>query len=240
MKKKLLVLIVTLAFLSVAVVGGHALPKGTAVADVIITNERTISVSGTGTVQIAPDIALVNFGISVDNKDASMAMTMLSQKANAVLQSLSKIGVKKEDIQTTNISLYPVYSYDKDTGKQTLEGYRATESFNVKGAINDAGKILSTVSANGVNEINGISFDVSNKDQLKLDAIKLAMKDARAKADASIDGTGYNINSIKTISIEASSPVPIYKSFAGATENIPVEGGTINVQVNVSVVFTFE
>lgn len=240
MKKKLLVLIVTLAFLSVAVVGGHALSKGTAVADETNT-ERTISVSGTGTVQITPDIALVNFSITVENKDASMAMTMLSQKANAVLQSLSKIEVKKEDIQTTNISLYPVYSYDKDTGKQTLEGYRATESFNVKGAINDAGKILSTVSANGVNEINGISFDVSNKDQLKLDAIKLAMKDARAKADASIDGTGYNINSIKTISIEASSPVPMYKSFAGATENnLPIEGGTINVQVNVSVVFTFE
>lgn len=240
MKKKLLVLIVTLAFLSVAVVSGHALSKGTAVADETNT-ERTISVSGTGTVQITPDIALVNFSITVENKDASIAMTMLSQKANAVLQSLSKIEVKKEDIQTTNISLYPVYSYDKDTGKQTLEGYRATESFNVKGAINDAGKILSTVSANGVNEINGISFDVSNKDQLKLDAIKLAMKDARAKADASIDGTGYNINSIKTISIEASSPVPMYKSFAGATENnLPIEGGTINVQVNVSVVFTFE
>jgi hypothetical protein len=32
----------------------------------------------------------------------------------------------------------------------------------------------------------------------------------------------------------------MYKSFAGATENLPVEGGTINVQANVSVVFTFE
>jgi uncharacterized protein YggE len=240
MKNKLLVLIVTLAFLSVAVIGGHALPKGAASADVIVTNEKTISVSGTGTIQAVPDLAIVSFGISVDDKDPSVAMMTLGSKANLVLQSLSKIGVKKEDIQTISISLYPVYSYDKDTGKQTLEGYRATESFNVNGPIGSAGIILSTVTANGVNEINGISFDVSNKDQLKLDAIKLAMKDARAKADASIDGTGYKINSIKTISIEASTPMPVYKSFAGAQENIPVEGGTISVQVNVSVVFTFE
>ena len=238
MKKKLVVLAVMLVFLSVTVIGAHALPKGTAVADET-NNERTISVSGTGTVQVVPDVALVNFGITVENKDASLAMGGLSQKANSVIQSLSKIGVKKEDIQTTNISLYPVYSYDKDTGKQTLEGYRANESFSVKGKIDSTGKILSTVTANGVNEINGIAFDASNRDQLKLDAIKLAMKDARAKADASIDGTGYKINSIKTISIEYWSPVPVYKNIAEG-ESLPVEGGTISIQANISVVFTFE
>jgi len=239
MRKKLILLAVMLAFLSVVVVGARALPKGVAVADET-TNERTISVSGTGTVQVVPDIALVNFGITVENKDASLTMTGLSQKANSVIQSLSKIGVKKEDIQTAGISLYPVYSYEKDTGKQTLEGYRANESFSVKGKIDSAGKILNTVTANGVNEINGIAFDASNRDQLKLDAIKLAMKDARAKADASIDGTGYKINSIKSISIEYWSPSPVYKSIAAADESLPIEGGTISIQANVSVVFTFE
>jgi uncharacterized protein YggE len=240
MKKKLFVLVLLVAFLSVAVIGGKVLPKGIASAD-SVTTERTISVSGSGAVDVVPDIARVNFGVSLDDKDPSVAMSQLSVKVNAVLQSLGRIGVIKENIQTTNVSLYPVYSYDKDTGRQTLEGYRASESFSVKGKISSIGSILTAVTDSGVNEINGISFEASNTDQLKLDAIKLAMKDARAKADASIDGMGYQITGIKSISIESYSPVPVYKNIVGAGEAaLPVEAGTISVQVNVSVVYTFE
>lgn len=238
MNKKLIVLVVLIALLTLAF-GARVLPKGTAQATDDTMN-HTISVSGTGSISIAPDISYINFGVFVEDKDPQVAMDSMALKANKIVTALQKAGIKKEDIKTTNISLYPVYSWDKETGKQNLEGYRASESFTVKTGLDTVGKILALVNANGANEISGISFDTSNKESLKLQAIEKAMEDARAKAEAALKGTNYKITGIKTIAVESSSPVyPVYKNIAAA-ESIPVEGGTVSVDASVSVVFTFD
>ena len=242
MNKKLLVLLVVIAILSVIFIGGRALPKGTASAESDPTN-HTISVTGEGVVEVVPDVAYLNFGIFFEDPDPAKAMDGLATKANAMLNVLLGQGIPKEKIKTSNLSLYPVYSYNPQTGKSTLEGYRASENFTVETKIGDAGKILSAVVKAGVNDIGGISFDASNKEDLKLQAIENAMKNARAKADASLKNTNYKVTGIKSISIESVSyPQPIFKSFAGTQEGptVPVEGGTLKVNVNVQVVFTFD
>uniref|UniRef100_A0A7C4TXG1 DUF541 domain-containing protein n=1 Tax=Caldisericum exile TaxID=693075 RepID=A0A7C4TXG1_9BACT len=242
MNKKLLVLVVVVAILSVIFIGGRALPKGEATAESDSTN-HTISVTGEGMVEVTPDIAYLNFGVFFEDPDPAKAMDGLSTKANAIVDVLVHQGIAKEKIKTSNLSLSPIYSYNPQTGKQTLEGYRASESFIVETKIPDAGKILSAVVKAGVNDIGGISFDASNKEDLKLQAIENAMKNARAKADASLKSTNYKVTGIKSIAIESISyPQPIFKSFAGAQAetNVPVEGGTLKVNVNVQVVFTFD
>jgi len=241
MNKKLIVLIVVVAILSVIFIGGRTLPKGTAQAQDDPTN-HTISVTGEGSVEVVPDIALINFGVSVQDKDPTNAMDLLSTKANAVISALTNLGIAKEKIKTSNLALFPVYTYDPQTGKSNLEGYRASESFTVETSIAMASKTLTAVVKAGINEISGIVFDASNKEDLKLSAIENAMKNARAKADASLKGTNYKVTGIKSISIESVNyPTPIYKTLTGAAEtNVPVEGGTLKVNVNVQVVFNFD
>ena len=242
MNKKLLALVVVVAILTVIFIGGRVLPKGEATAESDPTN-HTISVTGEGVVEVTPDVAYLNFGVFFEDPDPSKAMDGLAIKANAIVDVLVNQGIAKEKIKTSNLSLYPIYSYNQQTGKQTLEGYRASENFTVETKIADAGKILSAVVKAGVNDIGGISFDASNKDDLKLQAIENAMKNARAKADASLKGTNYKVTGIKSISIESVSyPQPIFRSFAKgqAEANVPVEGGTLQVNVNVQVVFTFD
>jgi uncharacterized protein YggE len=240
MNKKLTAFMVIVALLSVFVIGGSALPKGAATAQVTDTN-HTISVTGNGSIAVTPDIAVITAGVFVEDLDPSKAMDGLSVKANAIVDALVNAGIKKEDIQTSNLALYPIYSYEKDTGKPILEDYRASESFTIKSKISDTGNIISAVSKNGANEIDGISFDASNRDSLKFDAIEAAMKDARATADAALKSTTYKITGIKTISTESSTPSPIiYKGMAADSTNVPVEGGTIDVNADVQVVFTFD
>lgn len=239
MNKKLFFLVAMLVILTVAT-GARVLPKGNAVAADDSSN-HTISVSGTGSIDIVPDIAKISFGVFVEDKDPQVAMDSMAAKANKIVNALIGAGIKKEDIKTTNLSLYPVYSWDKDTGKQNLEGYRAAENFAVKTEINSAGKIISLVNKNGANEISGISFESSKKDEIKLQAIEKAMEDARAKADAALKGTNYKVTGIRTISVESSSPIyPVYKSIAAEAQDVSIEGGTISVDANVSVVFTFD
>jgi hypothetical protein len=233
MSKKVLLVLVLTILLGTVVIAGKALPRGVAVAQSDEMN-HTISVSGIGTVEVNPDIAYLNAGVTVENKDPA--------QANAIVEALKKAGVKKEEIKTTGLSLYPVYSWDPDTGKQTLEGYRASESFSIKAELSNAGKLLTIASKNGATDIQGIVFDVSNKDELKLKAIEDAMKDARAKADAALIGTSYKVTGIKTISVESAPVYPVYRDMLvkGAEANVPVEGGTIGVDANVSVVFIFD
>ena len=240
MNKKLVAFLVVVALLSVVVAGGRALPKGSVTAqDVDLTH--TISVTGNGAVTVVPDIAIVNAGVFVEDLDPVKAMDGLSTKANAIVDAVTNAGIKKENIKTSNLALYPIYSYEKDTGKPILQGYRASESFTVKSKIADTGKMISAVSNAGANQIDGISFDASNRDSLKFDAIDAAMKDARAKADAVLKGTNYKVTGIKTISVDSSTPTPIYfKAMASDQANVPIEGGTIDVNADVQVIFTFD
>ncbi len=246
MSKKFVGILVVLALiLSVVVVGGRILPKGNASAEKTGSLENhTVSVMGTGSVEAVPDVAYIHFGVQIEDKDPEKAMDNLAERAEKVMDVLKESGIKEEDIKTTNLSLSPIYRWDKETGKSILDHYRASEYFNVKCVIKDTGKIVGEVSKNGANIINGISFDVSNRNELKLEAIKDAMKDAKSKAEASLSGSGYKITGIKTISIEMNTPTPspIYRNISNDVENatIPVQEGTLSIKATVSVVFSFD
>ena len=234
-------MLVLVAVLSVVFVGGKTLPKGVASAD-STSSHHTIFVTGEGKVEVKPDISILSFGVSVDDKDPQKAMDGLTLKANAVVKALLDLGIAEEKIQTSNLSLYPVYSYDPQTGKATLEGYRASESFSVETAIAKAGKTLSAVVKAGVTDIGGITFDASTKEDLKLQAIQAAMKNARAKADATLKDTSYKVTGIESISVDTINyPQPIlYKAVSNAADSVPVQGGTLDITVNVTVVFNFD
>jgi len=246
MKRKVLTgVIVILLVLGATLLGVKGLPKNNNVAAENISLDHTITVNGSGVVNVVPDIAKLSFGISLQKKTASEAMNALSEKASNVITTLTNAGVKKEDIKTTSINLRPVYQWDKDSRKNVLVGYEASESFTVNSSIKNAGNLLSLAVNSGANKVFGISFDVSNKDDMQNEAITKAMENARKKAEASLKGTNYRITGIKTISIQSQNYYPIfYRNLAGKeTENdtnIPVEGGSLTIKANVQVIFTFD
>ncbi len=243
MKKKLWIGFIVLAIVfSTVVIGGKYLPRGGAAADNLGTN-HTISVSGEGIVQTIPDIAVVNFGVNIQKKTAIDAMNELTAVSNKTVDTLKNAGVENKNIKTTNISLEPVYQWNKEKNISTLIGYKASESFEIRGEIKDTGRIIGLISNSGVNSISGIRFDISDKSMLDQDAITRAMKNARTKAEASLKGSNYKIVGIKTISINSNNPVPVYRdnmAIAGEKTNIPVEGGSISIRAQVQVVFIFD
>jgi len=244
-KKFIAIFILTVLVLSTVVIGGSTLPKGSVAAENLNVDEHhLISVTGTGTIQAIPDIAYVSFGIQAEHENAGIAMEKMSSLANAIISALKERGIKEEDIKTTGLSLVPVYRWDKETGKSILDYYRASEFFRVKCTVNNAGAILTCAGENGANIINGVSFDISNREELKLEAIKKAMDNAKAQAETSLNETRYIITGIKTISI-GSIPNQIRSidmAFAEKGENveIPIEGGMLTIQATVQVIYTFD
>ncbi|SDC51418.1 hypothetical protein SAMN05660835_00919 [Desulfurella multipotens] len=204
----------------------------------------TLSVSGHGIITAIPDIASIDISIISQSPDPAKAMFVLSKKANDVVKALFKLGIKKDNLSTTNLTLEPVYQYDDKTKTNNLAGYKAKETFNIKSSIDKMGFLISKVSELGIDEINRIYFESSNISNLKLKAIEKAMEDALLKAQSALINTGYQIIGIKNISITEKTPAPIYfDKFMlnkSSVPSVPIEAGRLNIEASVSVIYILE
>ena len=185
---------------------------------------NTITLSGHGEVTAVPDVASIYFTISKDakiGKDAQDAVAVIEKKA---LDFLKTKGVADKDIQASNASLYPKYEYRQaacpeiqavtgsdgesstmpyycGNGKQIIVGYTASESITVKVRnIDDAGAIMQGLGTTGVSDLSGPNFTIDNEDDLKAEARKKAIDDAREKAKVLAKDLGVRLGRISNFS----------------------------------------
>lgn len=150
---------------------------------------RTIAVSGTGTVMETPDMAEITFSISTEGEEASDAQADNTEKVDAVMAVLKNLGVKEESIQTSAYNISPEYNYDSDPAK--LVGYEVRTTLTVSDVkIADTGKILSECVSAGVNDVDSVVYTCSTYDEKYQEALKLAVKAARAKAETLAEAEG--------------------------------------------------
>jgi uncharacterized protein YggE len=206
----------------------------------------SVSVTGTGKITVKPTIARINFGVFTHKDTASTAQTENDAIMSKITVALKAAGIKEEDIQTTGYSLQPRYVWDKDTEKSVLDGYDMNHTISVVvRAIKDAGKTVSLIADNGANTVSGVSFDVDDAtlEQTKLAALDLAMASARKRADVVAKAAGKTILSVQTVNVNENTytPYPMYKSdtAVGNSAPAPVEAGTLDVLISVSVIYLF-
>jgi uncharacterized protein YggE len=153
---------------------------------IVSEQQWQINVIGQGKVTYQPDTANITMGVQIDKAaKADEALNQLNDKMNKIYQAIEKLGVAKQDIQTQNYSLSPVY--DSISGETKPSGYNANQLLIVK--VKDIqsksdmiSKIISEASKAGINQINGVSFEASNLNELKQEARLKAIADARSKA----------------------------------------------------------
>src|SRR5262245_46040244 len=75
-------------------------------------NEHTISVSGTGTVTLSPDIADLHLGVAASGRTVKAVREQAARAMSAVVAALKKLGIADKDIQTSWVSLQPTYDYN--------------------------------------------------------------------------------------------------------------------------------
>jgi uncharacterized protein YggE len=206
----------------------------------------SVSVTGTGKITVKPTIARINFGVFTHKDTASAAQTENDAIMSKITVALKAAGIKEEDIQTTGYSLQPRYVWDKDTEKSVLDGYDMNHTISVVvRAIKDAGKTVSLIADNGANTVSGVSFDVDDAtlEQTRLAALDLAMASARKRADVVAKAAGKTILSVQTVNVNENTytPYPMYKSdtAVGNSAPAPVEAGTLDVLISVSVIYLF-
>lgn len=203
-----------------------------------------VNVSGEGKIKIAPDQVAINLSVESKGTKPVDVKKENDEKIDAVLKTIKKFGIAKEDFQTQRVSLYPNYDYEKK--KQT---YTATQTVVV--LLRDLQKydvMMEELVATGVNRIDNVEFKSSKLMQLQSEARKLAVKDAKLKAEDFASGLGQKIGKAIAISDNTqvyNPPRPMmYEMKAmAANDGAPRETlatGEIEVVVNVSVSFALE
>ena len=225
--------------LVVALIAGPALgPRSILAADPAAAPEHTITVSGTGRVVISPDIADLRLGVSITAKTVKAARTANATAMTAVIASLKKLGIADNDIQTTILSLQPVYDYSPSSSSPRLTGYNLSNGIAV--TIRDLDKVGDAVDGAlgaGATTLDGISFRVDNQVAAERQAREAAMAEAKTKAQTLASAAGVSIKGVASIN-ETSAPVPYpmyYGAQAGAAVRdiaTPVQPGTNKVIAN--------
>ena len=216
-------------------------------ADTTTDPTPSVSVTGTGKVTVKPNIARISFGVFTHNDVANVAQSSNDVIMAKITAALKAAGIAADDIQTTGYSLQPRYIWDKTTEKNVLDGYDMNHNVTVTvRTIADAGKMVSLIADNGANTVDGISFDVDDAtlEQTRLAALDLAMTSARKRADVVAKAAGKTILSVQTVVVNENSytSYQTYRTNAGvAMESAPapVEAGTTDVTISVSVTYLF-
>ncbi len=175
---------------------------------------RQVTITGQGKVSYEPDLAIVTLGVQIDKaKTADEALRQLNYKMTKIIAAVKNEKVAEADISASNYSLYPQYDYKDNVS--VVSGYNANEQLIVKVQnynqdVNNLNKVISAASRAGANQISGLSFDVSNINDLKQTARLRAINDAKAKGIVLANAAGVELDDISgwyENALQAPSPV---------------------------------
>ncbi len=207
-------------------------------------NVRRITVTGQGHVETAPDMATITLGVTHEGPVAGDAMQATSDSVAKMLDRLAKLGVEPRDVQTQNLSLNPVWSNQTNSGARVrkITGFVASNTVSVRVRdLPSLGGVLDAVIQDGANEFNGLRFSVQDPEPLVIEARKLAVENAIAKAEQLATAAGVRLGDVMTINENGGGrPRQMLEMARVASDSVPVAAGEVSLSSSVTLVFAIE
>ncbi len=227
-------LIVLIPFLMIA------LMSSTAFAEEKIP---TLSVSGEGIIETSPDRATISIGVLTQDRDAARAQSSNAKSAQNVINSIAALGVERKNITTSDYNFRPTYRQDENH-RNEINGYEVSNTiYIVLDDLNLVGKVIDAALSNGANNINSLDFGIKNRKKLQDEALILAIRDARQRAELVARELGKSIIGIQDISINTGgvgimrANQKMYAMIESADYATPIEAGTLTCSSSVHINF---
>lgn len=213
-----------------------ALP-GLALADSV---PRTVTVSGTGSIAVVPDMATITLGVRHEAPTAQEALRKMSEGLGPVLAHLAESGVAERDIQTSGLSLDPVRVHREGEAPR-LAGYAAYSTVSVRlRDLDSVGAVLDSIVSEGANQMSGISFSLADPSVAEDDARRAAVADALLRAETYAAAAGVSLGEVLSISESGYGGGPMPAAYAMRDSSVAVAAGEIEVSASVTVVYALE
>jgi len=163
--------------------------------------------SGEAVVKRAPDRAFVSIAAESRARTSRDAQLVNAEAMTTVLAKLKSAGIPGDAIQTTGYDIQPEFDYAN--GKQTVRGYVARNSIEVRvDELPKLGDILDIAVGAGATSVAGVRFDLKDRTGAEREALRRAVEDARARADAAAAGAGLKVERVVRIEEQRASVMP--------------------------------
>jgi len=235
----------------VLIVAGLALPASAQEA------LNTVTVAASKDVDIEADIGRATFGVRTKDVSARQATSELSRLTQSVLDALRDAGFTNAELSTENVRLYRacirrcVDPNPRDNVEpDRVMGYVGSATVRLETSrLDRLGAAVDAAVSGGAKSIRGISYDVEDKDEAVLEALRQAMQFARAKAEVIAQEAGRELGPAVIVEEGRTSAPEQYAladrafastvvSGAGGAANVipfPVEPPTLKASARVTV-----
>ena len=206
-----------------------------------LPTESVIVTTGEAEVKRAPDRAWVAINAESRAKDPKEAQRLNAAAMTAVMEKLKGMQLGAEAIRTTGYELHPEFDYAN--GRQTLRGYVARNSIEVRvDDIARVGDVLGAAVGSGATTVGGLRFGLQDREKVEREALRLAVQDARGRADAMAAGAGVQILRVHRIEEQRMGgpepPRPMMRQMAlESTADAaapPIAPGTVEIRSTVT------
>ena len=224
-----------------------AIAQAQAVQAPIAVTSALLTLAAEGKTARTPDLAVFNAGVTSQGRTAGEALSANSAAMNRVVTTLKQAGIADKDIQTSQISLNPIYGQPVTQPNGTvvqeprIVGYQATNTVSIRSRdIKNFGKVLDALVGSGANQVSGPSFQLADPSSANDEARVSAIRTARARAELYARAAGLRVVRIVSISESGgySPPQPMYaRAMKAESDSTPISAGEVEAAVSVVVQF---
>jgi uncharacterized protein YggE len=223
---------------------------------------RSIHVSGTASVNILPDRALIQLGVQSNGRTPREVQARNAETISQVIKALKAQGVEAKDISTDRYIIQPLY---EDWDDLQIKGYRIFNVISITlREVDKASDTIATAFQAGANQVVNVEFYTSELRKHRDQAREMAMKAASEKAEALSQAAGAETSCVLNISENTTSYFNGWNWWYGggnnqnlwtqnAVQNVaptggepstgddsPVSAGQISIRAEVSVTFALK
>ncbi len=209
----------------------------------------SLTASGRAEASAEPDRAVVRFGAVAQAETASAAQKEVNKVMQAGVAAMKKLGIPEASLRTVGINLDPVYSQPPRGGADAARpfvpkvvAYRASNTLQVELAdITKVGPVIDAGVAAGANNVEGLSFQLKDDTKQRQEALRGAVREARAKADAIAAAMGVQLDSVLDVNEGGVNIIQPRMAFTGmakiadASFETPVQPGQVRVEASVTI-----
>ncbi len=201
----------------------------------------TVVTLGEGIVRVAADRAIVTLSSETRAETAAETQNQGNAQMKAIQTAIESLRLSGGQVSTTGLMLSPDWAYANN--QRTQKGYvgrhTITSTFDEPGR---AGEVVAKAIGAGANDVSGVRFDRRDRRALEQEALKLAVQDARARADALAAGVGRAVDRIVRIAEEGTAdagpgaaPTLRATALAAAVEvsDAPIAQGSVEIRARV-------
>jgi hypothetical protein len=205
-----------------------------------------ISVSGEGSVTAAPDMATVTVGVTTQEEDAGDALAANNRAMTALVDVLDGFDIPERDRRSTGFNINPRYERrDKGQSTLTITAYMVSNQMTIRYRdIDRLGDLLDAIVKSGGNSIGSLAFGNTNAAELRDEARKLAVANARHKAELYATEAGGEVGRVVSISeAGAATPRPEMRGAGAmmmAADSVPIAAGENEFRAVVNIAFELE